>query len=200
MRASPETLAPVRSKIVGIPPHSEEAERGVISSILYRTVEHLDPAVTMLEAQARIVSGYFFNPLNRTIWEVLVEMFDKKKPLNFIALTQELRDRNLLDGVGGAAYVTELSDFVPTSANIEYYLDVLRDKFALRQVIAASAEATRRAYEEQDNVPALLDEVQEKMTAIALNKLGNSPIRHIEPAVEAVIEELKNAHKHRGRT
>ena len=60
----------------------------------------------MLEAQEKIGPEHFYVPAHRAIWEVLVSMFEKNKPLHIIALTQELRDRNLLDSVGGAAYVT----------------------------------------------------------------------------------------------
>jgi replicative DNA helicase len=187
--------------VQGLPPHSVEAEQGVLGSILSQaSLRPSLPPVEILECQEHIGPDYFYVPANRMIWEVLCEMFEKKKALDFITVTQELRDRNLLDGVGGPSYVTDLFAFVPSAANIEYYLDIMRDKYVLREIIACCTEAIRRAYDEQDDVPGLLDEVQEKVTAIALRKLGDSPLKHIKDDVYAVIEEFENAKKHKGRT
>jgi replicative DNA helicase len=176
------------------PPHSVEAEKGILGSIL------LSPNPVMMECGEKISEAHFFVPSHRTIYSVLVDLFEKKKPIDLISFTQELRDRHLLEAIGGAHYVTELYGFVPTAANIGYYIDIVRDKFILREIIAACGEATRRAYEEQDNVRELLDEVQAKITSIALDRLSESPVRHIKADVDAVIDEYDIAFKHRGRT
>jgi len=187
--------------VARIPPHSDEAEKGAIASIMVEARRNPnEPPCSILEAQAKISSAHFFIPANRKIWEVLCRMFEQKKKLDFITVTQELRDLNYLDSVGGPGYITDLGDFVPSSSNIESYLEILRDKFALRQIIALGAESVRRAYEKQEDVPGLLDEMQESFTKIAMNKLADSPVRHIKDDVMAVIEEFENAKKHRGRT
>jgi replicative DNA helicase len=184
-----------------LPPHSMEAEQGVIGSVLagsdYRPQESQS---ALLEAQERISGQHFYVPANRTIWETLVSMEEQKKPLGTISLTQELTDRNLLQSVGGAQYVTHVGTFVPTATNIVYYLDVMREKFALRQIVALGGEAVRKAYEEQDDVPGLIDEVQQNFTAIALSKLDDSPLKHIKDELDEVVEEIENAFRHRGRT
>src|SRR5262245_7530638 len=189
----------LREKIVPMadvqtqPPHSVEAEQGVLGSIL------VDP-VTILEAKQQIERKHFFVPQHAMIWDALVKMFDQKKAIDIITVTQELRDQNVLDLVGGAGFVTGLFTFVPTAANIEYYLDTMRDKFVLRETIMTCTEAVRRAYEEQNEVQSLLDEVQAKMTGIALNKLEQSPLQLIKEDVGMVMDEFENANEHRGRT
>ena len=105
-------------------------------------------------------------------------------------------------GVGGAAFVTSLFTFVPSAANVDYYVEIVVDKFVLREVIAVCSETVRRAYEEQDDVRGLLDEAQAKITSIALERLTELPLRRIGGEggdVMAVVEEFDNAHKHRGR-
>src|SRR5215813_6871180 len=200
--------------IHGVPPHSVEAEQGVLGSmILSRAaisecmerlarVEELREILPSGETRTRkiITSDFFFVPHHKTIFSVLCELYEKGSAVDLITFTQELRDRNLLEAVGGAGYVTSLFTFVPTAANVENYLDIVRDKFVLRETIATCTEAVRRAYEEQDEVQPLLDEVQGKITAVALNKLEQSPLRQINDDVGQVLDELENAHLHRGRT
>jgi replicative DNA helicase len=175
-------------------PHSVEAEQGILGSAL------LSPNSVLMECQEKISEAHFFVPAHKTIYSTLVDCFEKKKPIDLIAFSQELRDRNLLDAVGGASFVTDLFTFVPTAANVDYYIEIVREKFILREVIAACTEAVRRAYEEQDNVHELLDEVQERITSIALDRLSESPVRHIKDDALGVLEEYENAYKHRGRT
>ena len=87
-----------------------------------------------------------------------------------------------------------------TAANVGYYLDVMREKYILRQIIAVSSEANRRAYEEQDEVDELLDEVQGNITAVALDRSSDSPLKIITEDVDQVVQDVEKAHKHRGRT
>lgn len=174
-------------------PHSVEGERGILGCVLAKPV-------TILEAQERITPQHFYVPAHRAIWDALVAMSELKKAIDIITVTQELRDRNSLEAVGGASYVSELFAFLPMAPSIEFYIDIVRDKFVLREIISACSEAVRRAYEEQGEVRELLDEVQARITAIALDKIVESPLRQIEENVQGVIEDFENAHKHRGRT
>src|ERR1043166_9947928 len=98
------------------PPHSLEAEQGVLGSML------LSPNNVIAEVVEAIgEEDYFFNPVNTTIYQLLVEMWNAQEAIDLITFTQRLRDKNLLEQVGGAAYVTPLFTFVPTAANVKYY-------------------------------------------------------------------------------
>ena len=123
----------------------------------------ISPRETIAECVEKINEDYFYVPAHRTVYEVLVEVWNAGQAIDLITFTQVLRDRNLLDSVGGAAFVTNLFTFVPTAANVQYYLEIVRDKSILRQIISASTESVRRAYEEQDEVESLLDEVEQKI-------------------------------------
>jgi DnaB-like helicase N terminal domain/AAA domain len=144
------------------PPHSVEAEKGVLSSMMNTH----DGAPALALARSQVEASYFYVPAHRTIFTALCEMRDEGSSIDLITLTQWLRDANLLESVGGAAYVTELFGFVPTGANVRYYLEIVRDKYALREAVAAGTELVRRAYEEQDNPQAVLDEIESKVTLI----------------------------------
>src|SRR6266850_1402908 len=111
------------------PPHSVEAEQGVLGSML------ISPRETIAECVEKINEEYFYVPAHRTIYDILVELWNGGQGIDLITFTQVLRDRNLLDSVGGAALVTNLFTFVPTAANVQYYLEIVRDKYILRQII-----------------------------------------------------------------
>src|SRR5438105_1158455 len=142
------------------PPHSAEAEQGVLGSML------ISPRDAIAESVAKITDEYFYVPAHQTIFNVLVELWNAGQAIDLITFTQILRDRNVLETVGGAAAVTSLFTFVPTAANVGYYLEIVRDKYILRSIIAASTESVRRAYEEQDEVGNLLDEVEQRIFAV----------------------------------
>src|SRR6266536_602891 len=116
------------------PPHSVDAEQGVLGSMLISQRE------TIAECVEKINEGYFYVPAHRTIYDVLVDLWNAGQAIDLITFTQVLRDRNLLDRVGGAAFVTSLFTFVPTAANVGYYLDIVRDKYILREIIFAVGE------------------------------------------------------------
>ena len=82
------------------PPHSVEAEQGVLGSML------ISPRETIAECVEKITREYFYVPAHRTIYDILVELWNAGQAIDLITFTQVLRDRNLLDSVGGAALVT----------------------------------------------------------------------------------------------
>src|SRR5207253_7610350 len=96
------------------PPNSVEAEQGVLGSML------ISPRDTIAESVERITEEYFYVPAHQTIYRALVELWNAGQAIDLITFTQLLRDRNLLDNVGGAAFVTSLYSFVPTAANVGY--------------------------------------------------------------------------------
>src|SRR5216683_914789 len=168
------------------PPHSVEAEQGVLGSML------ISPRETIAECVEKINEEYFYVPAHRTIYDVLVELWNAGQAIDLITFTQVLRDRNLLDSVGGAALVTNLFTFVPTAANVQYYLEIVRDKYILRQIISAATESVRRAYEEQDEVNNLLDEVEQKIFDVGEDRFKGQLLSMKDHAMQAIetIEKL----------
>jgi hypothetical protein len=146
-------------------PHSVDAEQGVLGSML----QPHDGSKAIVEAITKIGPEHFYVPAHRTIYIAIRDLWNAGQPIDLITFTQVLRDRNLFKSVGGAGFVTELQNFVPTAANIDYYLDILCDKFALREIITAATESVRRAYEDQDDVAATLHFATERFGAINLN-------------------------------
>src|SRR2546430_12515070 len=129
----------------------------------------LSPGEAIGECVEKINEEYFYVPAHQTIYSALVDLWNAGQAIDLITFTQVLRDRNLLETVGGAALVTNLFTFVPTAANVGYYLEIVRDKYILRSIIAAGTESVRRAYEEQDEVGNILDAVEPRIFAVSAN-------------------------------
>ena len=122
---------------------------------------------------------------------------ERRTGIDLITFTQVLRDRNLLDSVGGAAFVTNLFTFVPTAANVQYYLEIVRDKYILRQIISAATESVRRAYEEQDEVDSLLDEVEQKIFDVGEDRFKGQMLSMKDHAMQA-IETIEKLYERKG--
>src|SRR5213592_3578870 len=173
------------------PPHSVEAEQGVLGSML------ISPRETIAECVEKINEEYFYIPAHQTIYTVLVELWNAGQAIDLITFTQVLRDRNLLETLGGAAFVTSLFTFVPTAANVQYYLEIVRDKYILREIIAAATESVRRAYEEQVEVNNLLDEVEQKIFAVGEDRFKGQMLSMKDQVMEA-IESIEKLYERKG--
>ena len=172
-------------------PHSVEAEQGVLGSMLISPRDAITAVV-----EKKVNEEYFYIPSHQTIYTVLVDLWNTNHGIDLITFTQVLRDRNLLETVGGASFVTSLFTFVPTAANIGYYLDIVRDKYILREIISACTEGARRSYEEQDEVDNLLDEVEQKIFAVGEDRFKDEIFSMKDQVMDAIeaIEKLYQQH------
>src|SRR5947209_9783552 len=173
------------------PPHSVEAEQGVLGSML------ISPRDAIAEVVEKITGEYFYVPAHQTVFNVLVELWNMGAGIDLITFTQVLRDRNVLDTVGGAGAITNMFTFVPTAANVGYYIEIVRDKYILRSIIAAGTESVRRAYEEQDEVGILLDEVEQRIFAVGEDRFKGQMLSMKDQVMEA-IESIEKLYERKG--
>lgn len=115
-------------KIAPLAPHSEEAEKGVLGCIL------LDPTILPIVMQAGIIPQSFYSLVHRDIYTAIVDLHKNGTGIDAITLGQSLRDIGKLEGVGGLCYLSGLPDAVPSAANLEYYLEILEEKWDRRRI------------------------------------------------------------------
>ncbi len=173
-------------------PQSPDAEKGILGSILLSPGKVLDECI-----QQQVGEKYFHHPAHARIFNILVEMRESNKPIDLITLTQLLSDRHLLEEVGGAAAVTDLFTFVPTASNAAYYLELLREKFLLREIITICTEYGARAYDEQGDVAILLDEAEAKILSIGDDRFKAKVPEMKELAMEA-LDSIEKLFQNRG--
>ena len=151
-----------------VAPHSVEAEQGVLGSML------LSPGQVLPECIDKINSADFYVPAHQTIYSLLVELWNACQAIDLITATQTLRDRHLLESVGGAGFITTLLTFVPTAANVRYYIDIVREKRALREMQAAAKECLKRIHEPMLDVAGTLSFAATRFAAIEHNGKNGS--------------------------
>lgn len=173
-------------------PQNVEAEKGLLGSILLSPREVLNDCAEQINEEA------FYSPAHGTIYRVLVEMWGGNQQVDVITLTNRLRDLNLLDSVGGPGAVTELFGYVPTAANAPHYLEIVLEKSLLRRMITACTSSAARCYEEQGDVPQLLDDVEREIFTI-----GETRFRKTAPdmrdEVFTALENIEKMYQQRGR-
>jgi len=173
-------------------PHSVEAELGVLGSIL------IDPVDAIAECMEKLRPEQFYVPAHVTVFNVFAELFEKREAIDYVTFTNVLRDRGLLEQIGGVGFVTQLFTFVPTAANVAYYIEIVRDKALLRHIISAGTLAVRKAYEAEE--PAeLLDEVQHTFIELGQDAHATDPLVHIKEAVPEVVAGVEATYHNRGK-
>ena len=151
-----------------VPPYSEEAERGVLGSILLDAARVLDLCVE----NGLATPESFYVPAHRTLYGVLQQMSSKGEVVDMLTVLERLRAEGLLDGVGGAGFLEKLVDATPTAAHAEYYIDIVRQKALLRRALDCVREVERECYEQQAPADQIVAESEQKFLAVADNRSG----------------------------
>ena len=150
------------------PPHSEEAERGVLGSILLDASRVLDLCVENGLADPES----FYVPAHRTLYATLQQMSAKGEVIDMLTVLERLRADGQLEGVGGAAFLEGLMDATPTAAHAEYYIDIVRQKALLRRTLDCVRDVERECYQQQAPADQIVAESEQKFLAIAGNRQG----------------------------
>jgi replicative DNA helicase len=176
-----------------LPPHSPEAEQGVLGCVFLSPNECLGECITKLKGGAEV----FYDLRHQTIFDVVAEMFDKREAIDVITVQQRLKDKQLLEQVGGIAYLSALPDVVPSAANLTYYLDIVQEKFLLRKMIRVCTEVVGRVYDYEGQVDALMDEVERDILRISESRV-QSQTSTIKDLVKRAIGTIEDYHQRQG--
>ena len=157
-------------RINRIPPYSEEAEKGVLGSILLDANRVMDICV-----QHRIQAGSFYLPAHSTIYECMLGLSRDGQPIDSLTLTERLSKSGELERVGGASYIDHLIDATPTAAHAEYYINLVRQKFLLRRIIECAQSAQTQCYDSEVDAHTLLGRVEQSFLDIDEDKNTRLP-------------------------
>ena len=195
LKRTPRRKAPPANatKLDRLPPHSPEAEQGVLGCVL------LSPNDCMGQCIERFKEGpeVFYDLRHQTIFSTLVQMYDGREAIDVITLQQQLKNKQLLEEVGGIAYLAALPDTVPSAANLSYYLDIVVEKYLLRKMIHTCTEVVGRVYDYEGEVDALLDEVERDILRISESRVQTQTTT-IKDLVKKAITTIEDFHQRQG--
>ncbi len=143
-----------------VPPHNLEAEQAVLGSLLLNW-ESFAEVVTKLKAEN------FYSLQNQLIYDALIKLYNQSITGDSLSLINELTKQNNLEKAGGAAYIASLTSSVPSSANVEYYAQIVLDRFERRELIRISSEVKASSYELNTKSENLIEDAEKKIFALA---------------------------------
>ena len=165
-----------------VPPYDEDAERAVLGSMLLNP-DMVGTAIEILRGQP---SEIFYFPAHQYIYEAVLSLYRKAKPIDAMLLKEQLLADGHLDDVGGIAYIADLSSVVPTSANMEHYARIVSEKSILRRLITSCTHIVGEAYDSHDDVQGLLDRAEGDLFRIADQRQTNPVVPISELVDESV--------------
>jgi len=177
------------SLIEKLPPQNIDAEKSLLGSLLIDKNAIIKVA-DFLQAKD------FYKTNHKKIYEGILELFEKGEPIDFLTVSTRLKEKKMLEAVGGNSYLTELANFVPTASHISNYAKIVQRKRILRSLIEASQEINSIGYNEEEDIEILLDQAEQRIFSIAQKSLTQSFIP-IKAGLEEAFERIDMLSKHK---
>ena len=178
-------MATIDENLRRVPPQSLEAEESVLGGIMLDNTV-IDRVIGVLQPDD------FYRGAHRKVFRAMMDLTERSEPVDLITLSETLKARGQLAEVGGAAYLAELTERVPTAANAAHYAKIVRERSILRGLIEASTEIATRGYQAPANVDELLDHAEQLIFGIQERKVKQAFAKLSEVLVESIktIERL----------
>lgn len=174
-----------------IPPQNTDAEASLLGAILIDT----DAIVKIADL---IQPDDFYEERNKRIYEAIVHLYEKHSPIDVLTLSDQLKGTGFLDMVGGAAYLTELTNFVPTATHVEQYAEIVAQKALRRRLIKASQDIVGYGYDEARGLQELIEEAESRLFEVSQRHVKQD-ITSIETILSESFDRLDELHKDKGK-
>ena len=174
-----------------VPPHDIEAEQAIIGSML----TDRDAVISAIEV---LKPEDFYREDNKTIYESILNLYNRSEPIDIITVRSELESMGKIDNVGGLEYLAELPEKVPTTANAMKYIKIVEEKSALRKLIRTANEIIELGYNPTEEVDNIMEGAEKKIFNIMQDKdqKGYSPLKDVLVESFTKLEELYNRKQH----
>ncbi|MCM8804105.1 MAG: replicative DNA helicase, partial [Candidatus Omnitrophica bacterium] len=173
-----------------IPPQNIEAERALLGCMLIDE----EARIKVLE---NFKKEFFYNEGHQKIFSSIVKLFEMGKKCDFITLTEILKSENSLEVIGGVEYLANLVESLPTSAYVDEYMKIVKEKYILRTLITNATKIITDAYNAQDEVETLLDRAESLIFEVSQNKIEKEA-HPLKILVKDAIENIEKIHEKRG--
>jgi len=173
-----------------IPPQNIEAEMSALGALLldsnaiFKVMDYLRPAD-------------FYKGGHKTIYETIIDLAEKREPIDSVSVSNRLNEKNQLELVGGKGYLTDLVNSIATAANVGHYAEIVHKKGILRELLEASQQINELGYKEEESVDYLLDEAERKIFSISQTSLRQH-FQSVGSALGEAWERIDRLHKNKG--
>jgi replicative DNA helicase len=169
------------------PPQNSEAEASLLGAILI-------DADAIVKIADIITPNDFYEKRHQRIYEAIQVLYEKRSPIDVLTLADQLKNNGYLDMIGGPAYLTELTNFVPTAAHVEQYAEIVAQKAMRRRLIAASKDLTNLGYDESKALKELIEEAESRLFEVSQQHVQQSVVS-IETILAESFDRLDDLHK-----
>ncbi len=175
-----------------VPPHSLDAERSVLGAMMQ------DPAAVALAVEL-LAEEDFYAPTHRELYSAMRALHTLGSPVDLITVDSELARRGTLEGIGGTAYLIEVSQYVPTTANVKAYIAIVAEKSTLRRLIAASQQITTECYAQQEPLKDILNHAEKAIFDIVMRRASGDSLVKMDEILTSTYEKIEELSRLKGK-
>ena len=175
---------------VDSPPQNLDMEASLLGSLL------IDGDAFIKIADA-INADDFYDEKHRLIFAAMRSLHDKRSPVDILTLSEQLKSKGQLDMIGGAGYLTELTNTVPTASHLEQYAEVVADKAIRRRLISASEDIAAVGSDESKSLQELIEEAETRLFEVS-NRHVRQDITSLESILGDSFDRLDDLHRNKG--
>ncbi len=176
---------------VNIPPQNIEAEASLLGSILIDS----DSLVKIADS---IHSEDFYDPRHQKIYDAIHQLYEKHYAIDVLTITDQIKNNGLLDAAGGAGYITELTNYVPTASHIEQYAEIVSQKALRRRLIKASQNIANLGFDETKALQNLIEEAELNIFNVSQQHIKQSVVS-LETILAESFDRLDDLHKDKNK-
>lgn len=174
-----------------IPPQNLDAESSLLGALLIDT----DAIVKVADS---LLASDFYDDKHGTIYSAIKKLYEQHSPVDILTVTNQLRASSELDMVGGASYLTQLTNYVPTAAHVEQYASIVAQKALRRRLIKASQEITELSYDEARTLQELIEDAEARLFEVSQKHIKQD-IVSLETILGESFDRLDELHKDKGK-
>lgn len=173
-----------------IPPQNLDAEMSLLGAVL------IDED-TLADISEHVKPHDFYDRRHGLIYDAMMRLYEKHKPVDLLTLTEELKKKNDIETIGGSAYLTELTNYVPTAAHAEAYAELVAQKAIRRRLIKASADISELGFDEETSTAELLEQAEAQLFSVSDQSLKQDLVS-LESILTESFDRLEELHRNKG--
>jgi replicative DNA helicase len=173
-----------------VPPQNLDAEKSLLGAVL------IDEE-TLADISEHVTANDFYEKRHGIIYGGMMRLYEKHKPVDLLTLSDELKRKDEIELVGGSAYLTELTNYVPTAAHAEAYAELVAQKAVRRRLIKASGEISELGYNEETTTQELLEKAEAELFSVSDQSLKQDLVS-IETILTESFDRMEELHRNKG--